>query len=206
VSELHDASSSDGGASWTANHRLSPAWDSWLGWPNQSKIGDYYHMVSDRVGANLAWAATFNGEQDIYFLRIGDRDCNGNGIGDAIDLANGTGRDANGNGRLDECEGLLAADSATPGLQWALLQNMPNPFNPQTAIRFDSPTSRRVRLEIMDVSGRLVRTLWTQASPGRNSVAWDGRNTTGQDVGSGVYVYRLTAPGFSAANRMVLVR
>jgi hypothetical protein len=205
-SELHYCSSADGGTTWTANSRLSPAWDSWQGWPNQSKIGDYYHMVSDRVGANLAWAATFNGEQDIYFLRIGDTDCNGNGVGDAIDIAAGTSPDANQNGRLDECEDLPGSESATPGLEWALLQNFPNPFNPQTAIRFESPADQRVRLEILDVSGRIVRTLWTQATPGRNSIAWDGRDTLGRDASSGVYVYRITAPGFSAANRMVLVR
>jgi hypothetical protein len=45
-------------------------WNSQLGWPNQNKIGDYYHMVSDLNGADLAWAATFNGEEDVYYVRI----------------------------------------------------------------------------------------------------------------------------------------
>ena len=44
-------------------------------------------MVSDPVGADLAYAATYNGEQDVWFLRIGDYDCNANGIGDAVDVA-----------------------------------------------------------------------------------------------------------------------
>ena len=106
LSELFYASSSDGGRTWSANMRLSPRFDSHVGWPNQSKLGDYYDMVSDEVGANLAWAATFNGEQDVYFLRIGDFDCNGNGVSDIVDILNGTSKDFNRNGIPDECEGL----------------------------------------------------------------------------------------------------
>lgn len=69
-SALYYAYSTDGGISWSANEQASPAWDSRRGWPNQSKIGDYYHMVSDSSGADLAWAATFNGEEDVYYVRI----------------------------------------------------------------------------------------------------------------------------------------
>ena len=87
--------------------RVARPWNSHLGWPNQNKIGDYYDMVSDLVGADLAYAATFNGEQDVYYLRIGDYDCNGNGVGDAIDIQSGTSLDGNGNGIPDECEGLI---------------------------------------------------------------------------------------------------
>jgi hypothetical protein len=62
--------SDDGGTSWSGNEQASPLWNSTVGWPNQQKIGDYYHMVSDENGADLAWAATFNGEQDVWYLRI----------------------------------------------------------------------------------------------------------------------------------------
>ena len=95
---------------------LGPAWNSTAGWPVQMKIGDYYHMVSDVVGANLAYAATYNGEEDVWILRIGDYDCNGNGIGDAVDIASGTSLDLNGNGIPDECEGLaIFADGFESG-------------------------------------------------------------------------------------------
>ncbi|MHC4946983.1 MAG: hypothetical protein ACYTG1_01790 [Planctomycetota bacterium] len=104
VSTLFHASSADGGVTWSPNTPLSPAFDSHLGWPMQAKLGDYYDMVSDDVGADLAWAATFNGEQDVYYLRIGDRDCNGNGVGDADDLAAGVDADCNRNGVLDGCD------------------------------------------------------------------------------------------------------
>jgi hypothetical protein len=75
-----------------------------VGWPVQQKLGDYYDMVSDDVGAHVAWAATFNGEQDVYYTRIGDYDCNSNAIGDGQDLEDGTSADCNDNGIPDECE------------------------------------------------------------------------------------------------------
>jgi hypothetical protein len=62
--------STDGGETWSANEQASPVWNSLVGWPNQAKIGDYYHMVSDHEGADLAWSATFNGGQDVYYMRI----------------------------------------------------------------------------------------------------------------------------------------
>lgn len=83
---------------------MSPEWNSWIGWPQQNKIGDYYHMRSDLLGADLAWAATFNGEQDAYHLRIGPSDCNGNGIDDALDISGGASGDCNNNGIPDECD------------------------------------------------------------------------------------------------------
>ena len=49
---------------------MTPAWNSHIGWPNQNKIGDYYDMVSDDTGSGLAYSATFNGEQDVYYMRI----------------------------------------------------------------------------------------------------------------------------------------
>ena len=70
LSSLYYANSSDGGVSWSPNVRLSDAFDPLLGWPVQQKIGDYYHMISDNNGAHLAWAATFNGEQDVYYAHI----------------------------------------------------------------------------------------------------------------------------------------
>ncbi len=103
VSELYYAFSVDGGRTWSANLPLSPAFNHSLGYPNQNKLGDYYHMLSDESGADLAWAATFSGGQDVYYLRI-PADCNNNGVLDPDDVTNGTSEDCNGNGIPDECE------------------------------------------------------------------------------------------------------
>lgn len=68
--ELYYSFSTDGGGTWSDNTAVSRAFDSWIGWPNENKIGDGYDMVSDNAGASVAYSATFNREQDVYYLRI----------------------------------------------------------------------------------------------------------------------------------------
>jgi len=109
LSELYYAYSVDAGVTWSKNVPVSPVFDTHLGWPGPTpgrnlKIGDYYHMLSDNLGVNVAYAATFNGEQDIYFLRIGPWDCNANEIDDAADIKEARSRDCNANDVPDECE------------------------------------------------------------------------------------------------------
>ncbi len=96
--------SSDGGRTWSSDQVMTPQWDSHVGWPQQNKIGDYYDMISDRVGAHLIYSTTFNGEQDVYYMRINDYDCNGNGVGDGDDIDNGDAQDCNANTIPDACE------------------------------------------------------------------------------------------------------
>ncbi len=69
-SQLFYAYSLDQGDNWSANFELSDMFDPHVGWPNQDKMGDYFDMRSDDESAHLAWAATFNGEQDVYYGRI----------------------------------------------------------------------------------------------------------------------------------------
>jgi hypothetical protein len=69
LSELYYSWSVDGGLTWAPNRPLSPAFNHSLGYPQQEKIGDYNGMVSLNEGACIAYTATFNGEQDIYFVR-----------------------------------------------------------------------------------------------------------------------------------------
>jgi hypothetical protein len=103
-SAVYFTSSFDAGLTWTPNEQVTPDFDPFLGYPNQNKIGDYVHMISDNLGAHLAYAATFNGEQDVYYKRLGELDCNNNGIPDVDDLADGTVDDVNGNQIPDCCE------------------------------------------------------------------------------------------------------
>jgi hypothetical protein len=72
LSALYYSNSMDAGITWSQNEKLSDYFDPHLGWPQQNKMGDYFHMVSDIQGAHLAWAATFNGEQDVYYSYISD--------------------------------------------------------------------------------------------------------------------------------------
>ncbi len=112
-SELYYAYSTDAGVSWSAGLPVSPPFNSLLGWPQQDKIGDYYDMVSDVDGAAVAYSATFNGEQDVYFLRVGD--CNANGVHDSIDAAGGGSTDCNANAVPDECEPDCDGNGAADG-------------------------------------------------------------------------------------------
>ncbi|UCH84970.1 MAG: T9SS type A sorting domain-containing protein [Candidatus Latescibacterota bacterium] len=208
LSALYYTSSSDGGLTWSPNQQLSPVFDSHVGWPQQRKLGDYYDMVSDDVGAHLAWAATFNGEQDVYYLRIGDYDCNSNGVADSLDIVNGTSPDVDGNGIPDECEDFSTAANANVNDAYRLYQNVPNPFNPSTVIRYDVPAGGGyVTLRVFDVSGRLVRTLVDQYEMGGDrSIRWDGRNDGGERVATGVYLYRLSTDGYTATRKLILIK
>jgi hypothetical protein len=69
-SALYYSYSLDEGVTWTQNVKLSDSFNPHVGWPQQNKMGDYYDMYSDDAGAHLAWAATFNGEQDVYYSVI----------------------------------------------------------------------------------------------------------------------------------------
>lgn len=88
-----------------------------------------------------------------------------------------------------------------------LHQNVPNPFNPTTMIRFDLPAAARVRLAVFDVNGRLVRTLADEImQAGAKEVTWNGLDDEGRIAASGVYFYRLSTPGKIASRKMVLLR
>ena len=69
-SSLYYSYSFDGGETFSENERISESFDPHVGWPQQNKMGDYYHMISDIDYAHLAWANTLNGEQDVYYTRI----------------------------------------------------------------------------------------------------------------------------------------
>jgi len=83
-----------------------------------------------------------------------------------------------------------------------LSQNYPNPFNPATTISYDLPVAGPVKLQIFDISGRLVQTLVDENKPaGHYSVSW-----TAQNVSSGIYLIRLNAGDFTAVKKCVKLK
>lgn len=70
ISALYYSYSTDQGETWSKNERLSDPFDPHIGYPDQPKMGDYFDMISDSIGAHLAWANTLNGEEDVYYSRI----------------------------------------------------------------------------------------------------------------------------------------
>ncbi len=90
---------------------------------------------------------------------------------------------------------------------FALHQNIPNPFNPSTTIRFELPEAGNVVLDIFDVAGRHVATLLHRhLEAGRHTAIWHGRNDAGDPVSSGLYFYRLSGAGFSKTRKMLLLQ
>jgi len=91
-----------------------------------------------------------------------------------------------------------------------LSQNMPNPFNSSTVIGFQVPADMEMsgmRLAIHNLMGQLVRELpLGDLQLGENRVIWDGENSRGQAVASGIYIYRLAGDGFAVSRRMALLR
>lgn len=96
-------------------------------------------------------------------------------------------------------------NTPTPGLY--LEQNFPNPFNPTTRIGFSIPHAASVDLTVFSVTGGHVITLIHRPMPaGRASVVWDGRDTVGNAVSSGIYFYRLSAGSGTVTKKMVFLK
>ena len=93
-----------------------------------------------------------------------------------------------------------------------LMQNMPNPFNPETWIPYQLKDGADVTIEIYNPTGTLVRelNLGHQVSGyyanRSKAVYWDGRNEFGEHVASGVYFYRISAGDYSATKKMVILK
>ena len=97
-----------------------------------------------------------------------------------------------------------------PGLalpkRFELGANYPNPFNPSTLIPYQLAASSYVRLEVFNLLGQRIATLVDGERPaGVHTALWDATDGSGQAVGAGVYLYRLTVGGDSQTGRMVLV-
>jgi len=87
-----------------------------------------------------------------------------------------------------------------------LEQNYPNPFNSSTAIRFALPSSADVELTIFNLAGQPVATLVEGArDAGTYSVNWDGTDDRGNELASGVYLYRLGASKQQGETRKLLL-
>ena len=88
-----------------------------------------------------------------------------------------------------------------------LEQNYPNPFNPETSIRFQLPAHDAVSLRVIDVSGRVVRTLLNgELASGQHIARWDGRDDAGELLSSGVYFYQLHTSEFVQTKKMTFLQ
>jgi len=108
---------------------------------------------------------------------------------------------------LNEGSNVTGVESSPPVDRNRLSQNRPNPFNPRTEISFELARGGPATLRVFDANGRLVRTLVEGSlQTGPHRAEWDGMDSRGRKATSGVYFYRLTAPGFESAKKMLLLQ
>jgi hypothetical protein len=107
---------------------------------------------------------------------------------------------------------VVEGEPVTKPSSFELSQNYPNPFNPTTAIRFKVQCSKfkvpsRTTLKIYNILGETVKTLVDELkSEGSYTVTWDGKDEKGEEVASGIYLYRLKVGEYSEVRKMVLLR
>jgi len=101
----------------------------------------------------------------------------------------------------------LMKRSSSESDMYLLWQNWPNPARGRTQISFNVPEPAHVTVSIHDVAGRMVYTLLDDhISAGRRTLHWDGRDRSGREVPSGIYIYRLSAGKHNMTRKIVLIR
>ena len=211
--EAHDGHWSTAGPTWSfqANN----------GGGNVPVLFSRFDAKAQRGGVEIRWELSSDEPMDGYVLyRHEDRN------GAPVDIAHGAVKGVTDNyidtdvepGKTYAYELLIhasggndyrsqVATATMAKLELTLSQNVPNPFNPQTTIGYDLPSSAYVRLMIFDVSGHLVRTLVDeQQTPGSRNVVWTGRDDAGNAVSSGVYFYVLDAGKQRLTRKLVLLK
>jgi len=176
-SSLYYSNSEDGGLTWSENERLSDSFDPHLGWPQQNKMGDYFHMISDDEGAHLAWAGTFNGEQDVYYGRI------------LVSTVVGT-SEVNKNQ-----EGVLFQNYPNP---FRSLTTLGYSVKKQGGIQLKivNRLGQTIRVLVDE-----------EKAAGDYSVLWNGKDDAGTTVSGGIYFYTLTVDGgFPVSKRMIFMK
>jgi hypothetical protein len=99
------------------------------------------------------------------------------------------------------------ADEENIPVSYSLSQNYPNPFNPETNIEFTFLKSGQIKIEIFNILGQKVKTLMDEhLKAGHYVMDWDGRDDSGKEVSSGVYLYRMQTSESSQTKKMVLLR
>ncbi|GAB1467545.1 hypothetical protein MASR2M64_02180 [Candidatus Cloacimonadota bacterium] len=98
-------------------------------------------------------------------------------------------------------------DITVPVVATALLGNYPNPFNPETTIKYSVKENTPVRLEVYNVKGQLVKTLVNDIkASGNYSEVWKGLDNNNRPVSSGVYFFKMSAGTYSSTKKMIMMK
>ena len=98
-------------------------------------------------------------------------------------------------------------DNSLAPVATSLNGNYPNPFNPETTISFSLKEPAKVAINIYNIQGKLVKTLVNEErTAGHYTVIWNGKDSNGRNVASGVYYYRMTAGKYSNTRKMIMLK
>lgn len=91
-------------------------------------------------------------------------------------------------------------------IDYRLEQNFPNPFNPETTIKYSVSRKSFVQLKVYDISGRLINSLIAkELNAGNYSAVWNGKDINGNNISSGIYFYNMTVDGGKSVSRKMLL-
>jgi len=109
--------------------------------------------------------------------------------------------------KIDELLATGIANDNSDIQNFQLYDNFPNPFNPETTIRFTVNQSQKINLNIFDVQGRLLNRLVNrQMQPGEYSVKWNGTDSDNQRVASGIYFYQISGYNQIIVKKMQFIK
>jgi len=152
---------------------------------NNKKVLNISYEINIDTGDNEEWVLSLlDNNVDIYNLR---------GIGEILMTENVTHLKLN-------------KTSVLP-LEYSLNQNFPNPFNPSTNISFSIPEDGNVNLSVFNLNGHRIKELINRnINAGIHTIRWDGLNSDGKPVSSGVYLCIIKNDSFSSMKKMVLMK
>ena len=91
--------------------------------------------------------------------------------------------------------------------EYTLFQSYPNPFNSRATIQYQLPKRTHVKIQVFNVAGQLLKSLFDESQgPGAFTVFWNGQDSLGRDVPTGVYFYQIIAGDFTHTRKMLLLR
>ncbi len=177
---------------------------------SETADGDYQVLDSYTRNPDLRGAGTSNKSHDYLFI---DKYVF-NGVTyfyKLVDVDNNGVRTEHGPVSATPHAGITDPGSGAVPDGFALYQNSPNPFNPSTKISFDVPAltsgTAEATLAIYNLLGQKIATLYSgEIEAGYYSVEWNGRNSAGLEMPSGIYIYRLSTTNFVESRRMVLMK
>ena len=196
VGEIGVWVSTDGGTSWTPPAFTTTVLDIT---PDPSTPSVWYMGATtgmyQSVDGGTTWTQFNDGLDNTYVQCI------------ALDATNQivyAGTSSGGVYRYIIASGVEDEDPAVP-TEITLHQNYPNPFNMKTDIVYELPTESSVQLVIYNIQGHLIRTLVDgHQQSGKKTVSWDGKDSNGNEVSSGMYICRMKTASFTDMKKMIL--